>query len=318
MSSDRLADNHEMEKVAERKARVRRIKERRAICLASITFWSILSSVVYFTSKPVFNVGICGNYPPSTNHTSQQLPAKITRLFPRMITRKRTRTQDAAFPPQDDVVLCAMCAEPTADRQNRLVTPCRCRGTIGHVHVGCLAEWVVNGSGATRSHCATCSAEYMLSAETITAVARLAQRKHAAEKLALRNGEPADWGHALTALVTALVLGAVAGVFAYILGAPTHEAGPFVKYYARIVLFVLGTALVLTEMQMFLPTTFLLIRSTTASNATVLLSYPVHYYLHPAGATGWYDVAWWLCAMPILNFGGAYVAHAVYRRAYPQ
>ncbi|CAG9328907.1 unnamed protein product [Blepharisma stoltei] len=44
----------------------------------------------------------------------------------------------------DEVVSCRICLSNTNSKENPLISPCHCIGTMKNIHVGCLQEWLTN------------------------------------------------------------------------------------------------------------------------------------------------------------------------------
>merc|ERR1711920_713031 len=45
-------------------------------------------------------------------------------------------------PEHTDDVICRICMLEGHDEEDPLIAPCRCKGSIEHVHLGCLREWI--------------------------------------------------------------------------------------------------------------------------------------------------------------------------------
>ena len=40
------------------------------------------------------------------------------------------------------ILPCRICLDSDSDEENPLVSPCKCAGTMGRIHVGCLQKWL--------------------------------------------------------------------------------------------------------------------------------------------------------------------------------
>lgn len=40
------------------------------------------------------------------------------------------------------ILACRICLDSDSDEENPLVSPCKCAGTMGMIHVGCLQKWL--------------------------------------------------------------------------------------------------------------------------------------------------------------------------------
>lgn len=43
---------------------------------------------------------------------------------------------------EDQVLPCKICFDNTYDEKNVLMSPCKCTGSMGNVHIKCLAYWI--------------------------------------------------------------------------------------------------------------------------------------------------------------------------------
>lgn len=57
------------------------------------------------------------------------------------------------------MAFCRICHSEESDDDNKLVMPCKCDGTLKHVHLNCLNSWRVL-SGLDRLKCEVCKSEY--------------------------------------------------------------------------------------------------------------------------------------------------------------
>lgn len=51
-------------------------------------------------------------------------------------------------------IFCKICLEELNSENDPLISPCNCRGSIGHVHKKCLERWVRESGN---SHCKICN-----------------------------------------------------------------------------------------------------------------------------------------------------------------
>ena len=134
-------------------------------------------------------------------------------------------TAGAAATPEE----CWMCWSAAYSKPGgRLVSPCRCSGTIGHMHQRCLEE--LRRGPPTRSHCATCSAPYPPQQQRRVPLRRrvwnaLWQRATSAED---RLPAPDDLliGLALTLMATLVLVGRLAGRRCWRQQQPLQRQGP--------------------------------------------------------------------------------------------
>ena len=44
--------------------------------------------------------------------------------------------------PEEEVPKCRFCWMQNADKQNPLLTTCKCSGSVGYIHFNCLKNWL--------------------------------------------------------------------------------------------------------------------------------------------------------------------------------
>lgn len=74
---------------------------------------------------------------------------------------------------EDDEVCCRICFDGETSRTNRMVSPCRCAGSMLYVHTRCLSEWRLRAVGTQSFHrCDQCRAPYALVATPLAPLLR--------------------------------------------------------------------------------------------------------------------------------------------------
>ena len=63
---------------------------------------------------------------------------------------------------------CKFCLEEGNDEGNELISPCHCKGSVGHVHLKCMIRFM---SLSGREHCPDCKKSFAFS-ETDISVAK--------------------------------------------------------------------------------------------------------------------------------------------------
>ena len=53
----------------------------------------------------------------------------------------------------NEAIICRICLCDDQEKQNPLISPCKCAGTMGFIHVLCLKEWIVNRRSTRESPC---------------------------------------------------------------------------------------------------------------------------------------------------------------------